>query len=94
MKKKEKKIKVVWDDEAKKSLRSVYDHIKDRESVRVARRVRTEILKLAPVVRTSLTLLSCHPSAWLKVEGECCAQVVQASDVPFVLPIAISYREQ
>lgn len=44
MKKKEKKIKVVWDDEAKKSLRSVYDHIKDRESVRVARRVRTEIL--------------------------------------------------
>ena len=44
MKEKEKRIKVIWDDEAKKSLRSVYDHIKDRESVRVARRVRTEIL--------------------------------------------------
>ena len=50
MKKKEKKIKVVWDDEAKKSLRSVYDHIKDRESVRVARRVRTEILKQVKIV--------------------------------------------
>jgi hypothetical protein len=23
--------------------------------------------------------LACHPSAWHKVEAECCAQVVQAS---------------
>lgn len=36
---------ITWDDEAKKSLRSVYDYLKNKESVRVARRVRTEILK-------------------------------------------------
>lgn len=40
-----KKTKITWDDEAKKSLRSVYDLIKHKESIRIARRVRTEILK-------------------------------------------------
>lgn len=37
------KIKVVWDDEAKRSLRSIYNYIKNRESTRVAKKVRDEI---------------------------------------------------
>ena len=42
---KKKTVKVIWDVEAKKSLRSIYDYIKSRESVRVAKKVRTEIVE-------------------------------------------------
>ena len=54
MKKKEKKIKVIWNDEAKKSLRSVYDHIKDRESVRVAQAGENRNIKTS---QNSITLV-------------------------------------
>ncbi|MBX2894934.1 MAG: type II toxin-antitoxin system RelE/ParE family toxin [Cyclobacteriaceae bacterium] len=37
--------KIIWDDEAKKSLRSIYDYIKVRESASTAIRVRGEIIK-------------------------------------------------
>ena len=40
-----RKIEIIWDDEAKRSLRSIYENIKSRESVRVATKVRTEIIK-------------------------------------------------
>jgi plasmid stabilization system protein ParE len=40
-----KKVTIVWDEEAKKSLRSIYDYIKNRESVEVAKRIRAETLK-------------------------------------------------
>lgn len=39
------KLKIIWDDEAKVALRSIYDYIKYRESVGVATRVRNEIVK-------------------------------------------------
>lgn len=39
--------KVIWDDEAKASLRKIYNHIKNRESIEQARKVRDEIKELA-----------------------------------------------
>ena len=42
-----RKLKVIWDDEAKKSLRNIYNYIKGRESVEVAKRVRNEIFSRA-----------------------------------------------
>lgn len=40
-----KRWKIIWDDEAKNSLRSIYDYIKNRESASMALRVRKEIIK-------------------------------------------------
>jgi plasmid stabilization system protein ParE len=40
-----KKFKIIWDDEAKLALRGIYEYIKHRESIRVARKVRNEIIK-------------------------------------------------
>jgi plasmid stabilization system protein ParE len=42
-----KHYKVIWDDEAKSSLRSIYNYIKKRESVEQAKKVRVEIIDLA-----------------------------------------------
>ena len=39
------KLKIIWDDEAKVALRSIYDYIKYRESVGVATRIRNEIVR-------------------------------------------------
>ena len=39
-------FKVIWDDEAKASLRSIYNHIKNRESIEQAKKVRDEIKEL------------------------------------------------
>lgn len=39
-----KKLDIIWDDEAKKSLRSIYSYIKKRESIDVANKVRNEIV--------------------------------------------------
>lgn len=41
-----KYYKVIWDDEAKASLRSIYNYIKNRESISQAKKVRTEIIDL------------------------------------------------
>lgn len=38
-----KKVGIIWDDEAKRSLRSIYNYIKKRESAEVAKKVRNEI---------------------------------------------------
>jgi plasmid stabilization system protein ParE len=38
------KLKIIWDNEAKRSLRSIYDYLKHKESIRVARKVRDEIV--------------------------------------------------
>jgi len=38
-----KRLPILWDDEAKKSLRGIYQHIKERQSVETAKRVRDEI---------------------------------------------------
>lgn len=38
-----KKLKVVWNDEAKYALRNIYNYIKQRESVERAKKVRNEI---------------------------------------------------
>jgi len=38
-----KKMKIIWDDEAKKALRKIYKYIKNRHSIEVARKVRNEI---------------------------------------------------
>ena len=40
-----RRIRIIWDDEAKLSLKSIYEYIRSRESVRVATKVRTEIIK-------------------------------------------------
>jgi plasmid stabilization system protein ParE len=42
-----KKLKVIWDDEAKKSLRNIYFYIKNRESQTQAIRVRKKIVEQA-----------------------------------------------
>jgi plasmid stabilization system protein ParE len=39
-----KKVGIIWDDEAKKSFRSIYNYIKKRESTEVAKKVRNEIV--------------------------------------------------
>ncbi|MGF1637976.1 MAG: type II toxin-antitoxin system RelE/ParE family toxin [Cyclobacteriaceae bacterium] len=38
-----KRLKIIWDIEAKKSLRNIYNYIKSRESVEVAKKVREAI---------------------------------------------------
>jgi plasmid stabilization system protein ParE len=38
---------VIWDNEAKESLKKIYNYIKDRESIDQARKVRDEIRDLA-----------------------------------------------
>lgn len=40
-----KKSKIIWDDEAKRSLRSIYDYLKNKESITVAKTVTTKIIK-------------------------------------------------
>lgn len=42
-----KRLKIIWDDEAKHSLRSIYNYIKNRESVEVAKKVRNKIASSA-----------------------------------------------
>jgi len=42
-----KGLKIIWDEEAKKSLRNIYNYIKGRESVEVAKKVRNEIVSQA-----------------------------------------------
>lgn len=42
-----KRMKIIWDVEVKKSLRNIYNYIKDRESIEVAQKVRNEISSLA-----------------------------------------------
>ena len=42
-----KNLRVIWDDEAKASLRNIYNYIKNRESVEQAKKVRNEIRDLA-----------------------------------------------
>jgi plasmid stabilization system protein ParE len=39
-----KKLLIIWDNEAKRSLRSIYDYLKTKESIPVAKKVRNEIL--------------------------------------------------
>lgn len=39
-----KGLKIVWDDEAKHSLRSIYNYIRKRESAASARKVRDKIV--------------------------------------------------
>jgi plasmid stabilization system protein ParE len=41
-----KNFKVVWDDEAKASLRRIYNYMKNRESIEQAKKVRNEIMDL------------------------------------------------
>lgn len=41
------KLKVIWDNEAKEALKSIYNYIKNRQSVAVARKVRGEIVSQA-----------------------------------------------
>ncbi len=38
-----KKPQIIWDDEAKRSLKSIYSYIKKRQSIEVAKKVRNEI---------------------------------------------------
>lgn len=40
-----KKSKIIWDEEAKRSLRSIYDYLKNSESITVAKKVSTTIVK-------------------------------------------------
>ena len=40
-----KKLSIIWDDEAKRSLKSINEYIKSRESTRVAAKVRSEITR-------------------------------------------------
>jgi plasmid stabilization system protein ParE len=42
-----KKLKIIWDNEAKKSLRSIFNYITKRQSIEVAQKVRNEIASQA-----------------------------------------------
>jgi len=42
--KKPTKRKILWDNEAKRSLKSIYVYLKHKESVNIARKVRNEIV--------------------------------------------------
>ncbi len=42
-----KKMEIIWDDEAKKSLRNIYYYIKDNQSIEVAKKVRDRIVSQA-----------------------------------------------
>lgn len=42
-----KKIAIIWDDEAKRSLKNIYYYIKDNQSVEVAKKVRGRIVSQA-----------------------------------------------
>src|SRR5437879_10117888 len=44
---KKKGMRIMWDDEAKRSLRSIYEYVKTRESLNVAKRVRNTIARQA-----------------------------------------------
>ena len=46
-----KKMKIIWDDQAKKELRRIYDYIKGRQSIEVARKVRNEIVSQAKTLK-------------------------------------------
>ncbi|WP_296621211.1 type II toxin-antitoxin system RelE/ParE family toxin [Marivirga sp.] len=39
-----KKLDIFWDDEAKQSLRSIYNYIKKTESIEIAKKIRNEIV--------------------------------------------------
>ncbi len=39
-----KKLKIIWDDQAKYSLRNIYNYIKQRESTERAKKVRDKIV--------------------------------------------------
>ena len=39
-----KKLKIIWDNEAKLALQSIYNYIKTRESLEVARKVTNKIV--------------------------------------------------
>jgi plasmid stabilization system protein ParE len=43
----ERKYPVIWEDEAKNSLRRIYNYIKNRESIKQAKKVRNTITELA-----------------------------------------------
>lgn len=43
----ERKYPVIWEDEAKDSLRRIYHYIKNRESIKQAKKVRNAITELA-----------------------------------------------
>lgn len=42
-----RKLKIIWDNEAKKSLQNIYNYIKGRESIEVAKKVRNIIFTQA-----------------------------------------------
>jgi plasmid stabilization system protein ParE len=42
-----KELKIIWNDEAKYALKKIYDYIRKRESVAVAKKVRNEIARSA-----------------------------------------------
>lgn len=42
-----RKLKIIWDNEAKKSLQNIYNYIKGRESIEVAKKVRNKIFTQA-----------------------------------------------
>jgi len=45
-----KRLKIIWDDEAKHSLRSIYNYIKNRQSIEMAKKVRDEIASQAKML--------------------------------------------
>jgi plasmid stabilization system protein ParE len=42
-----RKLKIIWDNEAKKSLQNIYNYIKGRESIEAAKKVRNKIFTQA-----------------------------------------------
>jgi plasmid stabilization system protein ParE len=42
-----KRAKIIWNDDAKYALKNIYEYIRKRESVAVAKKVRNEIVKSA-----------------------------------------------
>lgn len=52
-----KRLKIIWDDEAKQSLRSIYNYIRSHESLEVAKKVRNKIALVPNPLMISLKSL-------------------------------------
>lgn len=46
-----RKLKIIWDNEAKKSLQNIYNYIKGRESIEAAKKVRNKIFTQAKTLQ-------------------------------------------
>ncbi len=83
-----KKRKVIWDDEAKRSLRSIYDYIASRESERVGKKVVREISRQVKTLSAHSEKFAIEPNL-SKMDGNFRFKVVWSYKI--IYEVAIDY---